>query len=32
MKEAMQEFVERCEKGEARSTYTYNKFKDILAK
>ena len=28
--EAMQEFVDRVDKGEVRSTYTYNKFKDIL--
>ena len=30
MKEAMQEFVNRCEKGEVRSKYTYSKFKELL--
>jgi hypothetical protein len=30
MREAMQEFVDRVERGEVRSRYTYNKFKDIL--
>ncbi len=30
MREAMQEFVARCEKGLVRSRYTYGKFKDIL--
>jgi hypothetical protein len=28
--EAMQEFIDRCERGEVRSRYTYGKFKDIL--
>jgi hypothetical protein len=28
---AAQEFVERVERGEVRSTYTYNKFKTLLA-
>lgn len=28
---AMQEFVERVDKGEVRSTYTYNQFKAIIA-
>ena len=31
LKEAAQEFVDRCERGEIRSTYTYNKFKAILS-
>ena len=30
MREAMQEFVDRCEKGSVHSRYTYKKFKDIL--
>lgn len=30
LKEAMQEFVNRCEKGEVRSKYTYSKFKELL--
>lgn len=30
--EAMQEFVAKVDKGEVHSTYTYNKFKDILNK
>ena len=30
LKEAMQEFVSRVDKGEIRSTYTYNKFKELL--
>lgn len=30
MAEAMEEFVDRCDKGECRSTYTYNKFRKIL--
>ena len=29
---AMQEFVDRVERGEVRSRYTYNKFQAILAK
>lgn len=29
-REAMQEFVNRVDKWEVRSTYTYNKFKDLL--
>lgn len=29
-KDAMVEFVKRCEEGSIRSTYTYNKFKKIL--
>ena len=32
MYEAMQEFVNRVDKGEVRSNKTYNKFKSILAK
>jgi hypothetical protein len=28
--EAMQEFVDRCDRGEIRSKYTYTKFKEIL--
>lgn len=28
--DAMQEFVDRCERGEVRSKYTYSKFKSIL--
>jgi len=32
LESAMQEFVDRCDKGEVRSKYTYNKFKEILAK
>lgn len=28
--EAMQEFVDRCDRGEVRSTYTYDTFKQIL--
>ncbi len=31
MREAMQEFVDRCEKREVLSIYTYAKFKDILS-
>ncbi len=31
MKEAMQEFVNRVDKGEIRSKYTYDKFKKILS-
>ena len=30
--DAMQEFVDRVDKGEVRSTYTYNKFKKLLNK
>lgn len=30
LKEAMQEFVDRCDKGEIRSKYTYTKFKELL--
>jgi len=30
--EVMQEFVDRVEKGEVTSTYTYEKFKKILEK
>ena len=30
LKQAMQEFVDRCEKGEIRSSYTYSKFKELL--
>jgi len=30
MREAMQEFVDRVEKGEVLSRYTYKKFKGIL--
>jgi len=30
--EGIKEFVDRVEKGEIRSTYTYAKFKEILAK
>jgi hypothetical protein len=29
-KEAMQEFVDRVDRGEVKSTYTYNKFKKLL--
>jgi predicted transcriptional regulator len=29
--ECMQEFVDRCEKGEVRSRYTYRKFKAAIA-
>lgn len=32
MYQAMQEFCDRVEKGEVRSTKTYNKFKEILNK
>jgi len=32
MFEAMKIFVERCEKGEVRSTKTYNSFKEIIKK
>jgi hypothetical protein len=28
--DAMQEFVDRCERGEVRSKYTYAKFKGLL--
>ena len=31
LQEAMQEFVDRCERGEVRSKYTYAKFKKLLA-
>lgn len=31
MREAMQEFVDRVERGEVRSRYTYERFKEILA-
>ncbi len=31
LKAAIQEFVDRCEKGEVRSKYTYKKFKDLLS-
>lgn len=30
-REALQEFVVRCDIGEVRSTYTYNKFKRLLS-
>lgn len=30
MRDAMQEFVDRCEDGEVLSKYTYAKFKEIL--
>ena len=30
LREAIQEFVDRCERGEVRSKYTYNKFKELL--
>lgn len=30
MASAMQEFVDRCDRGEVRSTYTYKKFKALL--
>ena len=30
MREAMQEFVDRCDKGFIQSKYTYKKFKEIL--
>ena len=29
---AMQEFCDRCDLGEVRSTYTYEKFKKILSR
>lgn len=32
MLEAMQEFVDRVDKGEVRSTKTYSKFKSIITK
>ena len=32
LEEAMQEFVDRVDKGEVRSRYTYAKFKDLLSK
>jgi hypothetical protein len=32
LKEAMQEFVDRVDKGEVRSKYTYAKFKQLLNK
>jgi len=32
MQEAMQEFVDRCERGEVRSRHTYRKFEKILAR
>lgn len=32
MAEAMQEFIDRCDRGEVRSTKTYNKFKAIMQK
>lgn len=32
LREAMQEFVDRCEKGEIRSRYTYGKFKALLSR
>lgn len=28
--DAVQEFVDRCDRGEIHSVYTYNKFKAIL--
>jgi hypothetical protein len=31
LEEAMQEFVERCDNGQVRSTYTYGLFKDLLS-
>ena len=31
MREAMQEFVDRCDAGQVMSKYTYAKFKQILA-
>ena len=31
MQEAMEEFVDRVDKGEVRSKYTYTKFKEILS-
>lgn len=30
LRDAMQEFVDRCERGEVRSKYTYDKFKRLL--
>lgn len=30
LREAAQEFCDRCERGEVRSRYTYSKFKGIL--
>lgn len=32
MIEALQWFVDRCDKGEVRSTKTYNRFKEIIKK
>ena len=32
LEEAMQEFVDRSDKGEVRNRYTYAKFKDLLPK
>ena len=31
LESAMQEFVDRCERGEVQSKYTYKKFKDLLS-
>ena len=31
LREAMQLFVDRCDKGEVRSTRTYAQFKELLA-
>lgn len=30
LREAMQEFVDRCARGEVKSTYTFNKFRELL--
>ncbi len=30
LESAMQEFVDRCERGEILSTYTYRKFKNLV--
>lgn len=32
MREALQEFVNRCDRGEVSSRYTYSKFKFLLEK
>ena len=30
LREAMQEFVDRCDKGQVLSKYTYRRFKELL--
>lgn len=32
LRAALQEFVDRCDRGEVRSRYTYSKFKRLLTK